>query len=429
MKTTTLRLICILLPGICLPMTIRTDAALDGMIFHTSEDMYLQNHTTKIMYNMDISIIDKVLTRINKTLMYCKKNIAFEIKTYNEFESNNKKIEEGSTNREFHLIDSLKIENENLNLDLGLADKCTTVSNITRSVQKLINKLHKIKKGDESTILEVVSINRLIHDVKVKTISARKKKLILPLEFNYWFVFNLFSNSKYTFQKIGDTIQFGFEIPLYKKGVLSKVHSRPIIRNNVPYKYRLNTMYISSNNVFYTESTRKTHCFRSENLKKLFCKKPEITDYCDINHHAHMPIQENKCFERLPTNNYAIHIGNDLFFTTINPLTVNVSCVNDSGRTLVVNGTMDMLNVNNCSLIGQKFSLKNINTTEYIIYSIPIGNNRMPTFGIILMVFLGMGVILWTMILIYTFFLATICCHTPELKSNSYTPSSVIKNR
>lgn len=429
MKANALCFLCILLPGLSVNMTITTDTASDGMIYSAWEDVFFQNKTVKIMYTVDVSIVDKVLRRINETLIDCGRNMAHEIKIYNRIESGNSTIEKSNTRREFQLIDSLQIEYENLNLRSERLDKCEAVANITRSAKALIYKLSDIKKRDENAILEVVSISKLIYDVKVKTISARKKKLILPLDFNYWFIYNLFSNSKYTFERIGDFVQFGFEIPLYKKGKLARINSRPIMNNNALYKYRLNTMYRSPNNEFYTESTRKNHCFRSENLQKLFCKKPDTSNYCNLNNHSGMALQDNKCYEKMPKNNYCIHIGNDLYFTTIEPMAINITCANNSGKVLLINGTMNIQNVNDCSLSSKNFNLKSINSTEYIMYTIPIENRKTPIFGIIFVICLGMGVIMWTMTLVYTIFLATLCCHSPEQTSNTYTPSSVIKNR
>lgn len=307
-------------------------------------------------------------------------------------------------------------------------DECSAIINITRSVKTLINRLSRIKQGNENSILEIVSINKLMHDVKIDTISERKRKLILPFEFNYWFIYNLFNHSKYTFVKIRNIIQFGFEIPLYQKKQLAKIYTKPVIIDNVPYRYRLNAMYTSPDGIFYTEGARKENCFYSENLKKLFCKPPTTVEQCDYNHHSLIEIHENKCFEKLPINNYLVHIGNNLYFTIIKTLAINISCANESKKSLVLSGASNILNAQNCSLKTRTFNLKMINKTEYIAYTIPNRNYEIPTIGIIFVTFLGMGVIVWTMAAIYVFCLSSIYCHTQEHQSNTYIPSSVIKN-
>lgn len=232
-------IICISIAKSYGSMTIENDRANDGIIRGTYEDVYVQNKTIKIVYSMDVSVIDTVMNRINGTLVRCRRNMVHEMGIYRDFETENGTIDENGTSREFHLIDLLHIENENLSLKSKYLDECTAIINITRSVKALVNRLNEIKKGDENSILEIVSINKLMHDVKINTISERKKKPTLPFKFNYWFIYNLFNHSKYTFAKVGKIIQFGFEIPLFNKKQLARIYTKPVVIDNIPYRYRL----------------------------------------------------------------------------------------------------------------------------------------------------------------------------------------------
>lgn len=188
-------------------------------------------------------------------------------------------------------------------------------------------------------------------------------------------------------------------------------------------------MYTSPDGTFYTEGARKWNCFYSENLKRLFCKSPVTIEQCDYNRYSLERINENKCFEKMPINNYVVRIGNNLYFTIIKTLAINISCVNESAKSLVLSGASNILNAWNCSLKTRTFNLKMINSTEYTTYTIPIWNYEIPTYGIIFVTFLGMGVIVWSMAIVYIFCFSAIYCHAQEQQSNTYTPSSVIKNR
>lgn len=69
------------------------------------------------MYSMNVSIIDTVLKRINETIIKCNQNIRYELKIYSEFDTNNFVSNEESTDRAFHMLDLLNIENENLDIN------------------------------------------------------------------------------------------------------------------------------------------------------------------------------------------------------------------------------------------------------------------------------------------------------------------------
>lgn len=98
--------------GSCYSIKVETDDTPNGILFNTFEDVYLQNKTIKLMYSMNISIIDTVLERINETLCNCKQNIRYELKKYKELNSNNFIYEGITIDRSFHMIDTLILENK-----------------------------------------------------------------------------------------------------------------------------------------------------------------------------------------------------------------------------------------------------------------------------------------------------------------------------
>lgn len=115
-----------------------------------------------------------------------------------------------------------------------------------------------------SSILEIVSISKLSHDIKERMISPRKKGLTLPFDFNYWFIYNLFNHSKFIFMKSKGIVRFGFEIPLYNKVALYRASTKPTQIENTPYTYHFNTVYISKepHATFYTENSYRKFCFK-----------------------------------------------------------------------------------------------------------------------------------------------------------------------
>lgn len=79
-----------------------------------------------------------------------------------------------------------------LNEQPQIKNSCIFLNNITNAVAKLMEKLYKLKNRNIDSILELVSIEKIMFDTKINSISARKKGLIFPFEYNYWFSFNIF---------------------------------------------------------------------------------------------------------------------------------------------------------------------------------------------------------------------------------------------
>lgn len=403
-------------------MTIETDNSPNGIIFNAFEDIYLQNKTVKVFYSLDVSIINTVWQRISKTIANCGKNVKQELKWFREFETDGFKPQTNITNEDYYMIDALKMENENLWEDLDLPNSCFRITNITRAMTGLIIKLNKMRNMDTNSILEVVPISKLVRDIKKSTNFVRRKKLTLPFEYNYWFIYNLLNHSKFSFARAGNTIQFGFEIPIYRKITLIKAYSKPTIINNIPYKYRLNTIYLSPNRVFYSESSRRNNCFQSKNMKKTFCGKSNHAELCNYNYQAHKKIEDNKCFEKLPKSNYLVQIGSNFFFTIMDPLTLNITCVNETKKEIHLTQASNILNVSGCSLQIGALNLTTTNNTDYMSYTLPLTSKR-SIVAYIILICLCLGVVIYTMMLIYFLFFASIFISIDT--SNTYIPSTV----
>lgn len=144
---------------------------------------------------------------------------------------------------------------------------------------------------------------------------------------------------------------------------------------------------------------------------------------------THTNIESNRCFEKLQRNNYLVQINNNYYFTIINSLTINVSCANESKKSIHLTQPTNILNVYNCLLELQSMNLTLTNNTEYTLFTLPANNNGKLTMAYLVLICLCFGITFWAIVIIYFLFFASIFIDGKEPINNKYEPSMVYTQR
>lgn len=181
MKNKVLIVACITIIEIANSIILQPDSTPNGLIFTSSEIIYIKNQTQKILYSIDTSSINEIIH--NENLSECKGHIERELKKFSEMEIDNSRDDEVLIKRTPHLLEQLEEQIKVLKLNNTVSNVCIITKNISDTVSSLLNKIDKLKFADVATILEMVPTNRLVLDIKSRTTKAQRLKLNYPFEF------------------------------------------------------------------------------------------------------------------------------------------------------------------------------------------------------------------------------------------------------
>lgn len=197
---------------------------------------------------------------------------------------------------------------------------------------------------------------------------------LLPFNFNNSFVDNYFNFTQFSLSKTDSNFGINFTIPTYTKHTLSKVFSKPTVLANKIYMYNnTNPIYVSKSPVLiaFTYNAYKNNCLYANKLKKVFCKNSSSISDCNRSMLESSKMDINsKCIKELLMTNVVTQVKNDLHFTIVSPIDLNVTCTNKTNLIQLEQPTK-FVGISNCTLFTNDMIIQTNISDEYRLIALP----------------------------------------------------------
>lgn len=319
-----LTLMLILTVGKILSLEIYNEDSKLGLIFKHNQQISIRERYHNIYFIFDVTIMSYISTWKENLHPDCDNN-----KYFIKFNSNNISWNahnpepeniEGSVDRigsEIHYVKSLNININTLNNAKNDSVECQALSRIASTFNKLNLELNKLANLETTSLNEILPLNVLAASM-AKLVQRQEGDYHLPFSLTYNFGTEVFKYVEFHFYQRDDIITLGFRVPLYKKTKRFNVFKKPLVKNNKPYIFELNSP------LFMRESDFIRSCFRK--MGNLFCEKPNYNSFCE-----NEALNENvpqECLEEMKKTNMITMIDDDIFIKNFDGMIIGVNCTN-----------------------------------------------------------------------------------------------------
>lgn len=350
--------------------SIEMDEHKNGIVYKAFREIYLRNDSISLIYTINTSILNEINSN-NYFLRVCNQTKQ-PVNTQNgkhlsNFNTKNAKFIEISYNstKQLELFYNETISNNSTN-------QCQNINEILFNLNRTTERIKQFKTYD---ILEIISLKNLTADVK--NVTSKFSQNDLSFKIDHSFPKTFFTNTKFLYRELNNSIQFGFKIPIFKKVNLFHIYAKPVLVNNKPYIYNTNSNYIvrSPQLTIFSEGMYKNNCFWSFDLQRVFCKIVSQMRDCDRNALLGEKVDiYSECYTKLPITNYVTQINNNLYFTIQSPLELNITCSNKT-KPIFFDQSSNILSIFNCSFETRDFFLNVTTATGYKILALSNATN------------------------------------------------------
>lgn len=390
-------LIMLALSPLGTPMELIDDD--DAMIKRIHRDIYLQVDKRNICYQIDSSVIATISQSIPQIKSNCElSNLKLPSYKYKKPIPINTK----TTKLGYDEIYEIKMTWESFKQS-NYTD-CTKIATMNELIESINSTISKFKHNEKYSILDITTIESLMTEARHATQDIEPYQST-PFAYDFAFTYNLFNYSKSKYMSDNEFMYFIIEIPIYEKIALFKMSPKPMIIANDLRIFNLSIFYASVHPrpILYTISSKKNNCQWARSLKKELCKQPKVSEQCSqviMNHLLHGNTSSDQCMRKLAKGNYMTHSLHQVHFTVIEPVSLNISCPNDT-KSFLLKKSKTLVDASNCIISKDTLKYGVNNTMDYKLINIPSGSKYNESV---------IKIINWTFITIIIFATAIIGC-------------------
>lgn len=299
--------------------------------------IFIHNSTKYLLYRLNIYTLSYIVNSHKSLLEPCPHNSPILNSLSREIEQNMRwNVPVPLNNKNFsymHLkaftpdLDrELEANVNEFNLNTNINASCQTLIKVTSNFKKLNTALNRLHNRNSTAILEIIPANEFKRDIYDMLEHSLKRKLESNFDFKNDLWPSFFDFSRFSFFNDNYNVSLLFEIPLYSRNTLFKLHLKPILINEKPHILNTFQKYmVNINNkklMFFNDITINQLCTLFP--KGRFCYHSRGNWNCEIEFVNGLYSKE--CLDELPITNIITQRDDMTYLMIFNPIEINGHC-------------------------------------------------------------------------------------------------------
>lgn len=348
---------------------IEKDLAKNPLVYYPDREIEYEVADTQFSYQINLSILEEIKSEYQLIHELCNTTTYFKLfydtlfhdMTWNKISDKNFPTQnliwwQSST------LERLGVSFHAFNTENNINSGCNHLMAITNHLITLNTEFKDLNKV-KSSILNIIPIENLLANSYNYIKETNRTN---ALDFSHWKADNFFKYTRYSFKISKNNAYITIIIPLFSHKILHKIYRKPISYKNIPYILNSEANYMIEGQIGLNYFSKfEDNCFYAN--EKFFCHKLQMENECDNQYITKSSkIFQEKCFTKLPFRNMATQIKNDVYFFTIDPFSIKLTC-NGSEQKIKLFHHSKILN-NKCLINATFFAIDNNSIQDYGIY-------------------------------------------------------------
>lgn len=221
------------------------------------------------------------------------------------------------------------------NINTNVNASCRTLTKVTHNFKRLNTALNRLYNRNGSAVLEIIPAGEFKRDIYDILESSFRKKLEINFEFQENFLATFFDFTRFSFFNENYNVSLLFEIPLFTRNTLFKLHLKPILKNSKPHILNSVEKYmvkVSNGRIlFFNDATIIQLCKYLP--KGRFCYQPTNNWRCEVEFFN--GVYSPECLDELPKTNIVTQHDDTTYLTVFEPIEINGNCGSTSYHAII----------------------------------------------------------------------------------------------